>query len=77
METSFKLGLNTLLDPNAVEYQWIRSLASEGTSRTQINASIQRCLGGDQRTANLLRQVAIKEVSINQLLTELHLLVAE
>ncbi len=77
METEFKLGLKTLLDPDAVEYQWIRSLASEGASRTQINASIQRCLGGDQHTANLLRQVATKEASINQLLSELHLLAME
>nr|WP_086939103.1 hypothetical protein [Thaumasiovibrio occultus] len=73
MDTTFKLGTKTLLDPDAVEYQWIRSMTLDGLTRSQINESIKRCLGGNNNTANLMRQVANKEASVNQLLTELEL----
>ncbi|KKA45489.1 MULTISPECIES: hypothetical protein [Salinivibrio] len=66
-----KVGRSTLLDSDAVEYQWIRMMASEGCTRQVINASIQRCLGGDAQTADLLRKVATKQCSVNELLTTL------
>lgn len=30
MQSPLKVGKDTLLDPNAIEYQWIRNLTSEG-----------------------------------------------
>ncbi|OOE90314.1 hypothetical protein [Salinivibrio sharmensis] len=66
-----KVGRSTLLDSDAVEYQWIRMMASEGCTRQVINTSIQRCLGGDAQTADLLRKVATKQCSVNELLTTL------
>ncbi|WBA09190.1 hypothetical protein [Salinivibrio kushneri] len=66
-----KVGRSTLLDSDAVEYQWIRMMASEGCTRQVINTSIQRCLGGDAETADLLRKVATKQCSVNELLTTL------
>ncbi|WP_232313314.1 hypothetical protein [Enterovibrio coralii] len=43
----FKVGRKTLLDPEAIEYQWIRTLASDGSTDEMINNSIRRCLGGN------------------------------
>nr|WP_269808562.1 hypothetical protein [Enterovibrio nigricans] len=40
----FKVGRKTLLNPDAIEYQWIRTLASDGSSDEMINSSIRRCL---------------------------------
>lgn len=67
-----KLGRQTILDPDAIEYQWIRTLSSEGSSVEMINASIQRCLGGDLCTADLLRKVALKQSSVTELLKQLN-----
>jgi hypothetical protein len=64
-----KVGRSTLLDSDAVEYQWIRMMASEGCTDNVINTSIQRCLGGDSETADLLRRVATKQCSVNELLS--------
>ncbi|ODQ01589.1 MULTISPECIES: hypothetical protein [Salinivibrio] len=66
-----KVGRSTLLDTDAVEYQWIRMMASEGCTRNTINTSIQRCLGGDETTADILRRVAMKQCSVNELLSSL------
>ncbi|KLV11748.1 MULTISPECIES: hypothetical protein [Photobacterium] len=68
MNQPLKIGKDTLLDINSVEYQWIRSLASDGNSPGQINDVIQRCLGGNPDLADTMRQVAMRQVPINQLL---------
>ncbi|MGF1684501.1 hypothetical protein L4D09_23490 [Photobacterium makurazakiensis] len=74
MTIPLKVGKETLLNINSIEYQWIRSLASEGNSVSQINTVIQRCLGGSSATADMLRQVALKQQPINQLLRSLRTL---
>ncbi|MGR5065627.1 hypothetical protein [Photobacterium sp. DNB22_13_2] len=66
-----KVGKDTLLNINSIEYQWIRNLVSEGNSPHQINTVIQRCLGGNLTTADTMRKVALKQISVNQLLREL------
>ena len=71
MYPPLKVGKDTLLNINSIEYQWIRSLVSEGNSPHQINAVIQRCLGGSPNTADIMRKVALKQVPVNQLLREL------
>lgn len=68
MTLPFKVGKNTLLDPNAVEYQWIRNLTSEGVPQHQITHVIQHCLGGTPQTAELMRQIAMKQNSVHELL---------
>ncbi|KPA51261.1 hypothetical protein [Photobacterium lucens] len=68
MQVPLKVGKDTLLDPNAIEYQWIRNLTSEGVPQQQINNVIQHCLGGTPQTAELMRQIAIKQSSIHELL---------
>ncbi|MGF1688885.1 hypothetical protein L4C36_19755 [Photobacterium japonica] len=72
MHQPLKIGKDTLLNINSLEYQWIRSLASEGNSPHQINTVIQRCLGGNANTADIMRQVAMRQASVNQLLRSLN-----
>ncbi|MEI8594854.1 hypothetical protein [Photobacterium sp. Hal280] len=71
MNNQFKVGKETLLDPNAIEYQWIRNLASDGNSAQQINTVIQRCLGGTAQTADTLRKVALNKLPVHQLFSRL------
>ncbi|EAR54434.1 hypothetical protein SKA34_21499 [Photobacterium sp. SKA34] len=71
MQSPLKVGKDTLLDPNAIEYQWIRNLTSEGVPQHQINHVIQHCLGGTPQIADLLRQIALKQSSIHELLKQL------
>lgn len=66
-----KIGRTTILNPDSIEYKWIQTLTHDGISSEDINASIQRCLGGDAQSADLLRRVAIGKSSPNQLLTYL------
>ncbi|GAB6264237.1 hypothetical protein L4174_003050 [Photobacterium sp. CCB-ST2H9] len=71
MNKQFKVGKETLLDPNAVEYQWIRNLDSDGNSAQQINTVIQRCLGGSPQTADTMRKVALNKIPVHQLFARL------
>ena len=71
MHQPLKVGKDTLLDINSIEYQWIRNLVSEGNSPPQISTVIQRCLGGNLNTADIMRKVALKQIPVNQLLREL------
>ena len=66
-----KVGRKTLLDPDAVEYQWIRTLASDGSTDEMINHSIRRCLGGNEDTADKIRRVALGIAPITELLRSL------
>ena len=65
---SFKIGRKTLLDLDSVEYQWIRTLASEGSSEENINHSICRCLGADHFIADKMRKVALGQAPLTDLL---------
>lgn len=71
MYQPLKVGKDTLLNINSIEYQWIRNLVSEGNSPHHINIVIQRCLGGNLDTADIMRKVALKQLPVNQLLREL------
>ncbi|KHT63134.1 hypothetical protein RJ45_13715 [Photobacterium gaetbulicola] len=71
MHPPLKVGKDTLLNINSIEYQWIRNLVSEGNPPQQINVAIQRCLGGSLDTADIMRQVALRQIPVNQLLREL------
>ncbi|MBY5948803.1 hypothetical protein [Photobacterium rosenbergii] len=71
MDQPLKVGKDTLLNINSVEYQWIRNLVSEGNSPHQVNTVIQRCLGGSPDTADIMRKVALKQIPVNQLLRRL------
>ncbi|SKA50238.1 hypothetical protein [Enterovibrio nigricans] len=64
----FKVGRKTLLNPDAIEYQWIRTLASDGSSDEMINSSIRRCLGGTDDMADRMRRVALGMCPITELL---------
>lgn len=66
-----KIGRSTLLDPNALEYQWIRFLDHKGSSIEMINQSIQRCLGGSEIIVDKMRQVALGHCPVTDLLREL------
>ncbi|MCC4799349.1 hypothetical protein [Enterovibrio norvegicus] len=66
-----KVGRKTLLDPDAVEYQWIRTLASDGSTDEMINHSIRRCLGGNEDTADKIRRVALGIAPMAELLRSL------
>ncbi|WP_028024381.1 hypothetical protein [Enterovibrio calviensis] len=63
-----KIGRKTLLDIDSIEYQWIRTLASDGSSNEMINTSIRRCLGGNDDVADRIRQVALGQSSVTELL---------
>ncbi|MGR5063656.1 hypothetical protein [Photobacterium sp. DNB22_13_2] len=54
------IGRDTISDINAVEYHWIASLSHDGVEVESILALIQRCLGGDEITAEYLRKIALK-----------------
>ena len=62
------IGRDTISDINAVEYQWIASLSHDGVEVESILALIQRCLGGDEVTAELLRKIALKICQPTELL---------
>ncbi|MGL5007162.1 MAG: hypothetical protein ACRC53_07285 [Plesiomonas sp.] len=64
----FKISLQTLCNTQSVEYQWIRHLDSEGLQKQDIESAILRCLGGDERSAELLRKVALGQLETEQLL---------
>lgn len=65
------LGRDTILDLESVEYKWIETLIHDGVERDKINESIQRCLGGDAESADLLRRVALRQCPPNLLLDHL------
>ncbi|MBV7300036.1 hypothetical protein [Enterovibrio paralichthyis] len=65
---NLKVGRKTLLDPDAIEYQWIRALASDGSTDEMINASIRRCLGGSDDVADRIRKVALGLCPVTELL---------
>ncbi|MDD1783797.1 hypothetical protein LRP49_21695 [Enterovibrio sp. ZSDZ35] len=67
----FKVGRKTLLNPDAIEYQWIRTLASDGSSDEMINNSIRRCLGGTDDVADRMRRVALGMCPLTELLRAL------
>ncbi|MGL4545872.1 MAG: hypothetical protein ACRC4H_10925 [Plesiomonas sp.] len=64
----FKISLQTLCNLQSVEYQWIRHLDSEGLHKHDIESAILRCLGGDERSAELLRKIALGQSETAQLL---------
>ncbi len=68
-----KIGRETLLDLDSVEYQWIRTLASEGSTKESINHSICRCLGGNDHIADKIRKVALGKAPLTELLKEIPL----
>ncbi|WP_407331227.1 hypothetical protein [Enterovibrio sp. 27052020O] len=63
-----KIGRKTLLDIDSIEYQWIRTLASDGSSTEMINTSIRRCLGGTDDVADRIRRVALGLTPVTDLL---------
>ncbi|EOD81063.1 hypothetical protein RN22_02895 [Grimontia sp. AD028] len=63
-----KVGRKTLLDTDSIEYQWIRTLASDGSSDEMINNSIRRCLGGNEDIADRIRRVALGLCPVTELL---------
>lgn len=65
---NLKIGRKTLLNPDSIEYQWIRSLASDGSTDEMINASIRRCLGGNDDMADRIRRVALGQCPVTELL---------
>lgn len=67
-----RIGRETILNMESVEYRWIESLALDGIEQQEINAVIQRCLGGDAESADMLRRIALKQCSPNVLLEYLH-----
>lgn len=62
------IGRDTILDLDSVEYQWIESLCHDGVELHHVNASIQRCLGGDEVSADILRRIALRQCSPTELL---------
>ena len=58
------LGDDTISNPDAVEYQWVRTMYVEGYQIKDINHYIRTCFGGDMTFANLFRRVALHEESI-------------
>lgn len=68
MDVALKVGKETLLNINSLEYEWIRGLSKDGNPPEEINKVIQRCLGGSTTVANTMRQVAIKQCSVHELL---------
>lgn len=64
--TSLHITLSdkTISNPHAVEYQWVRSLHTEGYDHRDINHYIHTCFGGDFVFADLFRKVALNEESI-------------
>ncbi|UXI03455.1 hypothetical protein [Photobacterium sp. TY1-4] len=65
------IGRDTILDLESVEYKWIEALSHDGVKHEEINASIQRCLGGDDESADLLRRVAMRQCPPNMLIEHL------
>ncbi|GAK87424.1 hypothetical protein JCM19238_5034 [Vibrio ponticus] len=62
------LDESTLVNPKAVEYQWVRTMYVEGYDEREINHYIQTCFGGDATFADLFRRVALSQESIYVLL---------
>ncbi|MFB9215777.1 hypothetical protein [Vibrio sinaloensis] len=62
------LNENTLINPKAVEYQWVRTMYVEGYNDQEINHYIQTCFGGDDTFADLFRRVALSQESVYVLL---------
>ncbi|WP_114783822.1 hypothetical protein [Vibrio tetraodonis] len=62
------LSETTLLNKQALEYQWVRCLYAEGYTSSDINHYIQTCFGGDDIFADLFRKVALSQESIYVLL---------
>ena len=62
------LNENTLVNPKAVEYQWVRTMYVEGYDDQEINHYIQACFGGDDTFADLFRRVALSQESVYVLL---------
>lgn len=58
------LSDDTIGNPSAVEYQWVRTMYVEGYRSEDINHYIQACFGGDNIFADLFRKVALYEESI-------------
>ncbi|GAL04674.1 hypothetical protein ACFFLZ_12820 [Photobacterium aphoticum] len=67
-----RIGRETILNLESVEYRWIESLAYDGLEQQEINAVIQRCLGGDADIADMLRRIALKQCPPNVLLEHLN-----
>lgn len=65
------IGRDTILDLESVEYKWIEALSHDGVKHEEINASIRRCLGGDDQSADLLRRVAMRQCPPNTLIEHL------
>ncbi|KLV05570.1 hypothetical protein ABT56_11450 [Photobacterium aquae] len=68
MVARMTIGRETILNLDSVEYKWIEALCYDGVEEEMINESIQRCLGGDKASADLLRRIALKQCSPNELL---------
>ena len=66
-----RIGPETILNLESVEYRWIESLTLDGIEQQEINAVIQRCLGGDAASADMLRRIALKQCSPHLLLDHL------
>ncbi|MDG3086083.1 hypothetical protein P7F88_08220 [Vibrio hannami] len=64
MQTPTTLNTKTISDPDAVEYQWVRTMYVEGYKNAEINHYIQTCFGGDEIFVDLFRKVALHEESI-------------
>lgn len=65
------IGRDTILDLESVEYKWIEALSHDGVKHEEINASIRRCLGGDDESADIFRRVALRQCPPNVLLEHL------
>ena len=62
--TLITLSDETIANPRAIEYQWVRTMYVEGYKSYDINHYIQTCFGGDNIFADLFRKVALHEESI-------------
>ncbi|CAK4074247.1 hypothetical protein OH458_10145 [Vibrio sp. MarTm2] len=66
--TDITLSETTLVNPKAVEYQWVRTMYVEGYAEQEINHYIRTCFGGDDTFADLFRKVALSQESVYVLL---------
>ncbi|KHA62356.1 hypothetical protein NL53_03490 [Vibrio variabilis] len=62
--TDITLSETTLVNPKAVEYQWVRTMYVEGYAEQEINHYIRTCFGGDDTFADLFRKVALSQESV-------------
>lgn len=64
LNIAITLDAHTISNPNALEYQWVRTLYAEGYDDEAIAHYIHTCFGGDMTFAELFRKVAMHQESI-------------